>query len=87
MPFLEGIGEGLFEWRTGRLVGREQERDRLWQALAAVHATHEGQVRWVVGAEGLGRSALLRWLAETAHASGAARVLQEQAKKVQIGPH
>lgn len=74
MPFLEGIGEGLFEWRTGRLVGREHARDQLWQALAAVHATQEGQVRWVVGAEGLGRSALLRWLAETAHASGAARV-------------
>ena len=71
LPFLPGAGEGLFAWRRGRLVGREGERDRLWAALAALREGGPGRLIWVIGADGLGRSALLRWLGETALATGA----------------
>lgn len=71
LPFLPGAGEGLFAWRRGPLVGREGERDRLWAALGALRDHGPGRLIWVIGADGMGRSALLRWLGETALATGA----------------
>ncbi len=52
-------------------VGREAERERLWQWLGA----GDGTVVSVTGPSGIGRTALLRWLAERAHETGTARVV------------
>lgn len=76
-PFLPGAGEGLFHLRSGRLVARDAERDALWSALRAVDADRRGRARFLVSADGLGRSALLRWFGETAAQVGAARVVRD----------
>lgn len=73
-PFLWGAGEGLFRFRVGHLVGRPGERDRLWATLGQVHADGMGRALWVRSAPGMGRSALLSWLEETARRTGAATV-------------
>lgn len=70
--FFWGAGEGLFRHRVGHLVGREAERDRLWAALGAVHEDGCGRALWIRSAPGLGGSALLGWLRETAQVTGAA---------------
>ncbi len=75
-PFLRGLGEGLLDAREGRWVGRDAERDTLWQALTDVHRDGVPRCLWIVGADGMGRSALLRWMAETASAVGAAWVIE-----------
>jgi serine/threonine protein kinase/tetratricopeptide (TPR) repeat protein len=72
------LGEGLnlFGIRTHRLVGRTDERDRLWRALEAVSI--QGQPRAVVlsGPTGLGKRKLARWLMETAREAGAATAFE-----------
>lgn len=73
-PFLVGAGDGLLAWRVGRFVGREAERDLLWRALDAVRRDGRGRCVWIRADRGVGRTALLRWVAETAHATGAAWV-------------
>lgn len=73
---LEGAGLGLY-WLRGRaLVGREAERDMLWQVLR--RTAHHGQARAVVikGPAGAGRTHLVEWLAERVGELGAATVLK-----------
>jgi tetratricopeptide (TPR) repeat protein len=72
-PFrLVGAGLGLYGLRPVPLVGREAERDRLWSALAEVHRTGKARAALVVGPAGIGKSALVGWLAEHARACGSA---------------
>jgi serine/threonine protein kinase/tetratricopeptide (TPR) repeat protein len=75
-PQLLGVGLALYDLREPPLVGRVSERTELWRALRAVD--REGQARAVVlaGPGGTGKTRLARWLAERAHESGAAIVLE-----------
>ncbi len=72
---LTGAGLRLFGLRSVPLVGREAERDRLWEALGEVVA---GQTRAAVlhGRAGAGKSRLASWLCERAHELGQAEVLE-----------
>jgi serine/threonine protein kinase/tetratricopeptide (TPR) repeat protein len=76
---LLGAGLDLFGLRTVPLVGREAERDLLWQAL--VDAAKRGESRGVVliGPSGYGKSRLAAWLAEQAHAHAGADVASDPA--------
>ncbi len=71
---LVGAGLSLYGLRSVRLVGREAERDALWDVLQKVR--QEGSARLVVlrGAAGTGKSRLARWLCERAAETGAAHV-------------
>lgn len=73
---LLGVGLGLFGLRSLPLVGRQGERDQLWQALLDVHQTGRPRLALVRGEVGVGASRLAQWLAERAHETGAAEVLQ-----------
>jgi serine/threonine protein kinase/tetratricopeptide (TPR) repeat protein len=71
---LAGTGLGLLGVRPPPLVGRQTERDVLWQALRVASG---GTARAVVlsGVAGTGQGRLARWLVERAHEAGAAEVL------------
>lgn len=71
---LIGAGLGLHAFRPVPLIGRDAERDRLWAALVAVRADGALRVVHVTGPAGIGADALVRWLAERALETGAARV-------------
>lgn len=74
-PSLLGAGLRLYGLRTIPVVGRDRERDLLWQALLDV--THDRRARGVLarGAAGTGKSRLAEWFCERAHEVGAATVL------------
>ncbi|MCB9526590.1 MAG: protein kinase [Myxococcales bacterium] len=69
-----GLGRSLFALRLPPTVGREGLRSRLWQALRAAAEGQGLQVLWLEGPAGRGKSHLARWLAQSAHACGAAEV-------------
>lgn len=73
-------GLGLFALRTPRLVGREEERDRLWALLGEAAAAQAPRAAVLRGPEGSGRRALALWLLERARELGAPDGL------VRIGP-
>ncbi|TXD33590.1 protein kinase [Lujinxingia vulgaris] len=73
---LLGVGLGLFGLRSLPLVGRQGERQQLWQALLDVHRSGRPRLALVRGEVGVGASRLAQWLAERAHETGAAEVLQ-----------
>lgn len=73
---LTGAGLGLFGLRTPPLVGREEERDRLWAALADVRRDKHARLVVLSGAVGCGKSRIAEWLCERAHEVGAALVLR-----------
>ena len=73
---LRGAGLGLLGLRSGRLVGREPERDHLWRTLREVHRQREPRLVLLRGPRGLGGSRLAEWLAQRAHEVGAASVLK-----------
>ena len=78
---LAGVGLGLYGMRRIGLVGRREERDRIWQALREV--SDEGRPKAVVlrGPSGCGKSAIAEWMARRAVELGAGRLMQ-----IQIGP-
>jgi len=65
-PTLTGAGLGLFGLRQIPLVGREVERDVLWETLRRVNATGRPEVVFVSGPAGIGKSRLVRWWTERA---------------------
>ncbi len=67
----KNAGTGLFGIRTIEIVGRIQERNKLWSLTHRVH--REGRVHVVLlrGPEGMGKGTLLRWLSERAFEVGA----------------
>ncbi|HEY8378693.1 MAG TPA: AAA family ATPase, partial [Nannocystis sp.] len=73
---LLGAGLGLVRVRELPLVGREDERDRLWEALGRVHAEGRPRLVLVRGPSGVGKSRLVEWTAARAHELGAAEVLR-----------
>jgi len=71
-----GPGLELFAMREFPFVGREKERDALWQHLQDIQ--QENTVRAVVvhGAAGAGKSRIVEWFCRRAHEIGGATVLK-----------
>ena len=69
-------GPGLVGLRTLPFVGREDERDRIWEALREVRELRARRLIWVSGPAGVGKRRLVRWMCERAHELGAATVLR-----------
>ena len=69
---LDGAGLNLYGLRSLPLVGRNQQRDALWQSL--LDTSNTGRARMVVlqGAAGCGKSRLAQWFGRRAHEVGAA---------------
>ena len=75
--WIQGLGLRLFGLRPVPFVGREEEREQLWQMLRKV-ARDDGAVRLAVirGEAGVGKTRLAEWACERAHELGAAKVLR-----------
>ena len=73
---LLGAGLGLYGLRTIPMVGREDERDRLWDALRDVVRTGQAGAVLVEGPAGVGKSRVVQWIAERADELGVARVIR-----------
>jgi len=73
---LLGAGLGLFELRTWPLVGRESERERLWEMLKEVQLTAQPRVMVVNSRPGEGKTRLVQWLSQRAQELGAAQTLK-----------
>lgn len=71
---LVGAGLGLWGLRPIPLVGRESERDVLWNALREVHKNRRPRGVVLRGAAGTGKSRLAEWLGERAVELGAAHI-------------
>jgi serine/threonine protein kinase/tetratricopeptide (TPR) repeat protein len=69
---LLGAGLGIYDVRTVPFVGREHERDLVWRALRETKNQGRPQVLALVGAAGVGKSRLGRWMCERAHELGVA---------------
>lgn len=69
---LLGAGLGLFGLRTIPLVGREKERDKIWEKLREVRQSAKPQVVMIQGGAGSGKSRLAEWIARRAHEVGSA---------------
>ncbi len=69
---LIGAGLGLFELREPPFVDRQDECDRIWEALHEV--VEDRTMRWVFlrGEAGTGKSRLAEWMLTRAHEVGAA---------------
>ena len=72
---LHGAGLALFGLRTNALVGREHERDVLWQELHQCVSDKTSRLVVVEGPEGVGKSTLIRWMSERAYELGQAQTI------------
>ena len=70
-----GVGLGVYGLRHIPLVGREKERDILWNCVADSGHTGRPHAAVISGPAGIGKSRLARWLSERAHEVGAVDVL------------
>lgn len=73
---LIGAGLALFALRAAPCVGRTDERDRIWAALARVRETGSGAVLALVGEPGVGKTHLATWISERAVEVGAASAVR-----------
>ncbi len=73
---LVGAGLGLYGLRTVPLVGREDERDRIWDTLRDVGRKSEMATVLLRGPSGVGKSRLAQWICQRSHEVGAAAVLK-----------
>ena len=73
---LVGAGLGLFGLRRVPLIGREDERDKLWSALRSIcSVSRKSKVLVLRGGAGSGKSRLAQWLCERAEEVGAGQAL------------
>lgn len=70
-----GAGLSLFGLRKLPMVGREAERDRLWEGLCSVTTSGTPRAVIVRGPAGIGKSRIARWLCSRAHELGGAFAL------------
>lgn len=75
---LVGAGLGLWGMRSIPLVGRVDERDKLWGALRRVHTDGKAEVLILHGSAGHGKTRLAEWLCRAAHETGGATILRCQ---------
>jgi len=75
-PQMIGVGLGLYGLRSIPLVGREQERERIWTELKAVYASGRARAVLLRGEPGTGKSRVAEWMADRAHELGAASTLR-----------
>ncbi len=68
---MDGAGLALFGQRALGLVGRIEERDRLWRELHAMHADRAARIVLIEGAAGSGKTALAEWMMHRAAEVGA----------------
>ncbi len=73
---LPGAGLRLYGFRTIPVVGRNEEKDRLWDSLVEVHRTRRPRALVLTGPAGCGKSRLAGWLCERAHEVGGATILR-----------
>ena len=73
---LVGVGLGLYGLREVPLVAREDDRDRLWEAVTDARYTRRPHAVILSGAEGIGKTRLARWLGRRTHEVGATNVLE-----------
>ena len=73
---LQGAGLGLFGLRPIPLVGRERERDTIWEVLCRVAAQQRIEVVVLRGPAGVGKSRLAEWASQRAHELGVAEVMR-----------
>ncbi|MCA9562566.1 MAG: protein kinase [Myxococcales bacterium] len=69
---LIGVGLGLYGLRSIPLVGRESERDLIWQRLAETRELGYARAIVLHGPAGTGKSRLVEWVCERAHELGCA---------------
>ncbi|MEZ4319650.1 MAG: protein kinase [Myxococcota bacterium] len=74
-PKLHGAGLGLWGIRTVPLVGRESERDLLWNALREGVRRRTPRMVVVRGPTGTGKTRLTEWIGQRAEEVGAAMLL------------
>lgn len=67
---LPGAGLGLYRLREVPFVGREAERDSVWETLRDVVTNRHPRAIAIRGAPGTGKSRLALWIARRAHELG-----------------
>jgi len=73
---LVGAGLGLYGLRTIPMVGRDSERDALWQALRACEREGRAHMALLTGSAGAGKSRIAEWLCERAQELAGVSVLR-----------
>lgn len=73
-PRPRGVGIGLLSYREIPVVGREAERDRLWEELRLAASERIPRVVLVRSPSGGGKTSLLAWMDQRVHETGAASV-------------
>ena len=73
---LDGVGLGLYSIRSMPLIGREQQKEKLWEVLRGAHERRETQLVLLEGEAGSGKSSLARWLCESASELGVAHAMK-----------
>ncbi|MBA2660832.1 MAG: protein kinase [Bradymonadaceae bacterium] len=76
ITLLSGTGLNMLKMRRVGFVGREEERDHIWQTLALCRSDGKARVIALSGPSGCGKSALAEWIARRADELGAAIVLR-----------
>jgi len=84
---LLGAGLGLYGLRRVPMIGRTEERDRIWSRLRAVVDSGEAGVVILRGSSGHGKSRLAQWLCERAEEVGAARAVRAVHGPIPAPPH
>ena len=76
--WLSGCGLGLYAVRTVPFVGRESERDVLWDAVCRTAESGIPRALIIQGPTGVGKSRLVEWIGQRAHETGLAQTLRAE---------
>lgn len=76
---LRGAGAGCVRWRSVQMVGRERQRDILWNTMLEVCVERSPRVVVIDGEWGRGKSRLAQWLVHRSHELAGLRTLTVRA--------